>query len=72
MGVLTIYASHTRIMVVIPTGYSIADMIVVEVVAHSGKEKDGCFKSSKRKTLVIKVSQRFWCQIKSRSLVALH
>ncbi len=39
MGVLAIYASRTCIMVVISTGYSIADVIVVDVVAHGRKEK---------------------------------
>ncbi len=58
-------------MVVIPTGNPVTDMIVVDVVAHGGKEKDGCFKVSKRRTFVIKVSQRYWRPIKSRSLVAL-
>ncbi len=47
MGVLTIYASRTRIMVVIPTSDPIACVIVVDVVAHGRKEKGGCFKFQK-------------------------
>ncbi len=80
MRILTICALHTCIMVVILTGYPIAGMVVADAVAHGGKDKDGCFKFSKRRTFgnntntntfVIKVSQGYWHQIKSRSLVAL-
>ncbi len=61
MGVLAFYASRTCIVVVIPTSDPITGVIVVDVVAHAHgrKEKDGCFKFSKRSTFIIEVSQRY-------------
>ncbi len=39
MRIVAVYASHTHIMLVIPTGDPITNMIVVGVVAHGRKEK---------------------------------